>query len=341
MEQRLPFTMLTGFLGAGKTTALNRLLGAQVQRRVAVLVNDLGRVNIDRQLIAARSGDLVELSGGCVCCTVNVQRDLWAGILELVDRARPEHILLETTGIAEPHVVLDRLADAAEPRERVFAAGVIAVVDGQDGARTLAERAEARAQVEHAERVILSKLDLACTAEVEAARAAVRALNERAELAAFPQDGAGSEALARFLLDVRPLVPKAAAWVTRAHAEAGDEGSSPHDHGHLPWSPEPHARAHAHAHHGQLTVVTFAEAGAFVVDGVVEVLAALGPALVRLKGFLRVDANDRRVFLEKAGASGVVVRPAPAGARTELVCIGEGLDDHALHRQLWACRARD
>ena len=345
MESRVPFTMLTGFLGAGKTTALNRLLSAQVQRRVAVLVNDLGRVNIDRQLITARSGDLVELSGGCVCCTLNVQRDLWAGILDLLERARPDQLILETTGIAEPHVVLDRLADAAQPRERVFAAGVIAVVDGQDGARTRAERPEARAQLEHSERVLLAKLDVASVAEASGARAAIRALNTEAELAAFPAGGAGTEALARFLLEVRPLLPKAAAWLERAPAEDDEStrsGAPSQDSPRAddPGHDAPHPAGHAHAGHGQLSVVTFTDDAVFLPRAVEEVLLALGEALVRVKGFLRVDGEGGRLFVEKAGQSGLTFQRASPGLRTELVLIGERLDDHALHRQLWACRAQ-
>jgi G3E family GTPase len=82
-----PFTILTGFLGAGKTTVLNRVLSTPQGMRVAVLVNELGRVSIDSQLIVSRGGDVLELAGGCVCCKIDVKNDLWDGILDVIRRS--------------------------------------------------------------------------------------------------------------------------------------------------------------------------------------------------------------------------------------------------------------
>src|SRR5687768_18061754 len=103
----VPFTILTGWLGAGKTTTLNRMLSAPHGRRIAVLVNELGRIAIDSRLIVRRGGDVLELAGGCVCCKVDVKSDLWDGIAEVVARSRPEQVVLETTGIAMPGAILD------------------------------------------------------------------------------------------------------------------------------------------------------------------------------------------------------------------------------------------
>src|SRR5437868_4126890 len=82
---KVPFTILTGWLGAGKTTALNRMLGAAHGKRIAVLVNELGRISIDTQLIIGQGGDVLELAGGCVCCKVDIKNDLWEGIAEIVE----------------------------------------------------------------------------------------------------------------------------------------------------------------------------------------------------------------------------------------------------------------
>ena len=108
MATRVPFTILTGWLGAGKTTALNRMLAAPHGRRIAVLVNELGRISIDTQLIVARGGDVLELAGGCVCCKIDTKNDLWDGIGDIIARSEPDHVVLETTGIAEPAAILDR-----------------------------------------------------------------------------------------------------------------------------------------------------------------------------------------------------------------------------------------
>src|SRR5215471_7866637 len=159
---RVPFTILTGWLGAGKTTALNRMLAANHGKRIAVLVNELGRISIDTQLILGRGGDVLELAGGCVCCKVDIKNDLWDGIGDIVARSAPDCVVLETTGIAEPAAILDglvRVPDAV--RERVQPAGVICVVDAETGAAAVESREEARAQATSADRVMLSKLDVA------------------------------------------------------------------------------------------------------------------------------------------------------------------------------------
>src|SRR4051812_49534474 len=117
---RVPFTILTGWLGAGKTTALNRMLAAPHGKRIAVLVNELGRISIDTQLIVGRGGDVLELAGGCVCCKVDIKNDLWDGIADVIARSSPEHVILETTGIAEPAAILENLHRVPEKaRDRV------------------------------------------------------------------------------------------------------------------------------------------------------------------------------------------------------------------------------
>ena len=350
MSERIPFTILTGFLGAGKTTALNRLLGARVPRRVAVLVNDLGRVNVDRQLIAARHGDILELSGGCVCCAVNVQRDLWAGILDLLERAAPEHLVLETTGIAEPHLILDRLGELGGPRERVLAAGVVCVVDGEVGAQTLATRSEARAQVTYAERLLLSKLDRATAVAAGETHAAIRTLNDDGELASFPPgDLAATSALATWLLEVRPLRCAATRWIERARDENELAGDDEEEARAGEPSAEPLVRVStiraspSPSRHGQLEVVTFTDDAPLRASVVMEVLHGLGDRLVRAKGFVHVAGEARRGFVEKAGA---LPPSLTLGAdwgpgqprRTELVLIGEALDEPAIVRQLWSAR---
>src|SRR5262249_54512683 len=89
-----PLGLLTGFLGAGKTTTLNRVLGRQLRLRVGVIINELGRIDIDSRLIKSRAGDVMELVGGCVCHEVRVQSELWAAIDEVNRRTRPDIVVL-------------------------------------------------------------------------------------------------------------------------------------------------------------------------------------------------------------------------------------------------------
>lgn len=312
----VPFTILTGWLGAGKTTALNRMLAAARGRRIAVLVNELGRISIDTQLIIGRGGDVLELAGGCVCCKVDTKNDLWDGIADVIARSSPDHVVLETTGIAEPPAILDGLVRVPESvRERIVPAGVVCVVDAESGAAALDTREEAQAQAAAADRVLLSKLDVAPAEAVRAAHARLDALAPEAERASFPHDDAGAAAMTAWVVERRRL----RAWRTR-------DGHDEHD----------------HHKHGQLVAVAFTDDAPLVGERVLAVIEALGDRLVRAKGFVHLAGDDRRGFIERAGVRTSLTHHAPWGdapRRTELVLIGDGLDEAAVQRALWACRA--
>ena len=315
------FTILTGFLGAGKTTTLNRMLAAPHGRRLAVLVNELGRIAIDSKLIVHRGGDVLELAGGCVCCKVDTKSDLWDGIAEVVARSRPEQVVLETTGIAMPEAILDGMDRVpAAVRDLVVPVGVICVVDAADGAAQLDRREEARAQLAAADRVLLRKLDRATAAQVIAVRERIAALAPAAELASFPDSDDGAMAMTGWLLERRRL---------RIGAGAGHHHHGGHDHG------------RGHHHPGQLGAVIFADPSPLLADAVMAVLAGLGDRLVRAKGFVRLADDDRAGFVEKAGTVLDLRRalPWPGPPVTELVLIGDDLDEAELRRALWACRA--
>jgi G3E family GTPase len=297
--------ILTGFLGAGKTTVLNRVLGAPPRVRLAVVVNELGRIDIDGKLLRGQAGDVIELAGGCVCHEVRTQAELEGALAELLARARPQRIVLETTGIAEPQAILDGLA----ANDSVVASAVVTVVEADAGAEQLDRHPEARAQVAVADRLLITKLDLAGHDRLAALHRSLDALNPDAERAAFPPGSDGSRALAAWLLDGQRRV------------------------GRVP-------PAGRHAHH-QLVAAAFSEETPLLGEPLLALCHRLGPALVRVKGFVHLDGEDRRGFLERAGRATTLRLEAawpPGPRRTELVFIGEGLDPGSLHRQLVACR---
>jgi len=331
-----PFTILTGWLGAGKTTALNKILANPGGRRIAVLVNELGRISIDTQLITGAGGDMLELAGGCVCCKVDVKNDLWDGIGDIVERARPDHVVLETTGIAEPAAILEGLVmrgDAANDADddsveikrvrsrgeklldRIKPAGVVCVVDAEAGGDALATREEAANQVAAADRILIAKLDVASPEAVVRCHARLDALAAHAERAAFPDDQ--GRALADWILAQREL----RAW------RAGTRHVHDHDDG--------------HHHANQLVAISFADDAPLVGARVLAAIEALGDRLVRAKGFVHL-ADHSRGFLERAGIRTALTDAGPWGEaprRTELVLIGDGLDEAAIRRALWACRS--
>jgi G3E family GTPase len=335
MSARVPFTILTGWLGAGKTTVLNRMLAAQHGRRIAVLVNELGRIAIDTQLIVGRGSDVLELAGGCVCCKVDIKNDLWDGIADIVNRSAPDQIILETTGIAEPAAILEGLVRVPDSvRDRILPAGVVCVVDAEAagagaGNWPLETREEAREQAASADRILLSKLDRAAAGAVRACHARLDELAPAAERAGFPGDDAGARAMTAWVLEARPL----RAWTQRRHGDGDGDGHG-HDHG--------DHRERAHRHPGQLTAIAFTDDAPLVGERVLAVVLGLGERLVRAKGFVYLAGDERRGFVERAGVRTELSHHGPWGdlpRRTELVLIGDDLDEAAVHRALWACRA--
>lgn len=176
----IPVTVLTGFLGSGKTTLLSQLVRAPAFARTAVLMNEFGEVGLDHDLIATSNEQFVELTTGCLCC--KVQSDLVVTLNNLLDRreagevASFERIVIETTGLADPAPILHSLMTTPRLLERVTIAAVITTVDCVTGMRTLEAEPVSRKQVAVADRLILTKTDLAGGIPGELART-IDALN--------------------------------------------------------------------------------------------------------------------------------------------------------------------
>lgn len=131
---RLPLTVISGYLGAGKTTLINRLLAEDHGLKLLVMVNDFGAINIDASLIAATGDGTISLTNGCVCCTMGA--DLYLAIGDVLQREnRPDHLVIEASGIADPAAI----ANAAKAEPQLSYAGIITLVDGLNGAATLSD----------------------------------------------------------------------------------------------------------------------------------------------------------------------------------------------------------
>ncbi len=168
----VPILLVAGFLGAGKTTVVNQLLSHADGRRIAAVINDFGAINIDAELVAGASDGVVSLSNGCICCSL--EGDLLRTLASLLRRdPRPDYIVIETSGVADPADIVRNLMDPVIWREAPLET-VLCVLDATAPATTLADPLT-RSQLRAADIVALSKLDLAGSAGSEHVRSVVRA----------------------------------------------------------------------------------------------------------------------------------------------------------------------
>src|SRR3954447_3042918 len=173
----VPILLVTGFLGAGKTTVVNHLLAHAHGRRIAAVVNDFGAINIDAELIAGASDGVVSLSNGCICCSL--EGDLLRTLATLLRRdPRPEFIVIETSGVADPSDIVRNLMDPIIWREAPLET-VLCVVDATTNAETLND-ALLRSQLRSADVVALSKVNLVDAAARASLREAIRVLRPTA-----------------------------------------------------------------------------------------------------------------------------------------------------------------
>src|SRR5678815_1647318 len=173
----VPILLVAGFLGVGKTTVVNHVLAHAEGRRIAAVVNDFGAINIDAELIAGASDGVVSLSNGCICCSL--EGDLLRTLAALLRRdPRPEFIVIETSGVADPADIVRNLMDPVIWREAPLET-VLCVVDATQPVTAL-DDALLRSQLRAADVVALSKVDLADAAACATIRAAVRTVRPAA-----------------------------------------------------------------------------------------------------------------------------------------------------------------
>ncbi|MCZ7660152.1 MAG: GTP-binding protein [Xanthobacteraceae bacterium] len=283
----LPLTVLTGFLGAGKTSLLNRLLRDPALADTAVLVNEFGEIGLDHLLVEAVGDGIVLLQSGCLCCTVRGDLvDALERLLRGLDNGRLafRRVIIETTGLADPAPVLHTVMAHPYLVLRFRLDGVVTVVDAVNGAATLDAHPEAVKQVAVADRLVLTKTDLLDSAARKAAGERLRARLAALNPAAPVLDAAAGEASAARLLDAglydpAQKHPDVTRWLA-AEAYAGHD--HPHDHhGHDVNRHDDRIRAFA--------LATDRAIPAAALDMFLELLRSLhGPQLLRLKGVVRL-----------------------------------------------------
>jgi G3E family GTPase len=290
----LPLTVLTGFLGAGKTSLLNRLLKDPALAGTAVLINEFGEIGLDHLLVEKISDDLVLLPSGCVCCTMRGDLiDALERLLRDLDnrRANLTRVVLETTGLADPAPVLHTVMVHPYLVMRYRLDGVVTVVDAVNGLATIERHPEAMKQAAAADRLALAKTDLLDTPERRETADALRARLKRLNPAAPILDVAAGEATPARLIncglyDPDSKAPDVRRWLAEEAYAAAE------------------ADAHEHHHHGEerirsLALATDRALPAATFDMFLDLLRGMhGPNLLRVKGIVKIaEAPDEPVVI--------------------------------------------
>jgi G3E family GTPase len=181
MAEKIPVTVLTGYLGAGKTTLLNRILSEDHGRKFAVIVNEFGEIGIDNDLVVGADEEVFEMNNGCICCTV--RGDLIRIVEGLLKRkGKFDAILVETTGLADPAPVAQTFFVDADVREAARLDAVVTIADAKWLAERLKDAPEAKNQIAFADVIVLNKTDLVDAKAVSEIEARIRAINPYAKL---------------------------------------------------------------------------------------------------------------------------------------------------------------
>ena len=345
----IPATILTGFLGSGKTTLLKRVLAESHGQKIAIIENEFGEENIDNEILVAETQEqIVQMSNGCICCTI--REDLRATLTDLAARRRKgeldfDRVVIETTGLADPGPVAQTFFMDDEIAESYLLDSILTLVDAKHAGQQLDTRQEARRQVGFADQLFLSKTDLMTQAETDALIHRLKHMNPRAPLRAvhFGEvpiaevfDLRGFNLNAK--LDIDPDFLK-----DEPHDHGHHPGHDHHDHEHHEGCDHPHH----HAHDDDVKSFVFRSDRPFNAARLEEFLGSIvnvyGPRMLRYKGVLNMQGVERKVIFQgvhQLMGSDLGPAWAPGEARvSKMVFIGIELPRDIFDQGLEQCLA--
>ena len=320
MSEKIPVTVLTGYLGAGKTTLLNRILTEDHGKKFAVIVNEFGEAGIDGDLIVGADEEIFEMNNGCICCTV--RGDLIRILDGLMKRkGKFDAIIVETTGLADPAPVAQTFFVDQDVGDATKLDAVVTVTDAKWLKERLKDAPEAKNQIAFADVIVLNKVDLVTAEELASVEAAIRAINPYAKLhKATRCDVAIDQLLDRNAFDLDRILD-----IEPDFLEAG----------------------HHHHHSDEVRSMSFTIPGDVdpekFMPWINDISQAQGPNILRSKGILAFKDEPRRFVFQGVHMilDGDLQRDwkADEARQSRLVFIGRDLNENELRKGFEACAA--
>jgi G3E family GTPase len=345
----IPVTILTGFLGSGKTTLLKHILTEQHGKKIAVIENEFGEENIDNDILVQDSQEqIVQMSNGCVCCTI--RGDLVEALNRLWEERKSkkiafERVVIETTGVANPGPVAQTFFIDDDIANHYVLDAVVTLVDAKHGQKQLSEHEEVQRQVGFADRIFITKADLASQAEITSLKNRLMHMNPRAPIQTITRgvvpldavlDLRGFNLNAKLDIDPHFLEEEDHDHSACGHDHSHDHNGHHHDHGH-----------NHHDHHGhtdRIQSFVFKSDKPFdhrkLEDFLGGILSVFGEKMLRYKGVLYVKGSARKVVLQGVHEMMGSDLAGPWGAepkQTRLVFIGIDLPKDTLMAGLESC----
>ena len=343
--EKIPVTVLTGYLGAGKTTLLNRILSEPHGKKYAVIVNEFGEIGIDNELIVNADEEVFEMNNGCICCTV--RGDLVRIIDGLMRRkGKFDAIIVETTGLADPAPVAQTFFMDEQVGAKTKLDAVVTVADAKWLKDRLKDAPEAKNQIAFADVILINKTDLVQPEELRELEARIRAINPYATLHRTERAQIGlDEVLGRNAFDLERILD-----IEPKFLEADEEHAHDHDHHH------DHGDGHHHHHHGgglkvyhdeEMQSVSLSTEQPLNPDKffpwIQELVATEGPNILRCKGILSFKDDAERFVFQGVHMilDGDHQRAWKADEKrsSRIVFIGRNLSEENLRRGFEACVA--